>query len=116
MLASLGAHCIGYFDITAFVNTPAGANRFGNAGPGILIGPRTVAVAAGMSKTFPIKERLRMRMEATFTNLPNHPNGGNSGNRNGESGLLRHLCKTDHSPTATPMEPKPIPSVQPRIA
>jgi hypothetical protein len=95
-----------WFDITAFMNTPAGANRFGNAGPGILIGPGTIAVAAGMSKTFPIKERLRMRLEAAFTNLPNHPNfavpgltvstpttfgkvtsvqsAENSGNRNGQ--------------------------------
>ena len=63
-----------WFDINAFIPTPAGANRFGNSGPGILVGPGTVAVAGGLSKNFPLKERLKMRMEATFTNILNHPN------------------------------------------
>jgi len=35
---------------------------------------RAVAVAAGLSKTFIVAERLRLRLESTFTNLPNHPN------------------------------------------
>jgi hypothetical protein len=63
-----------WFDITAFVNTPAGTGRFGNAGPGILVGPGTTTVAGGLSKNFPLRERLRMRLEATFTNILNHPN------------------------------------------
>ncbi len=63
-----------YFDIAAFVPTPAGANRFGNSGVGILEGPGTIAVAGGLSKNVPLKERLRMRLEATFTNMLNHPN------------------------------------------
>jgi hypothetical protein len=76
---------------------------------GSLVGPGTAAVAAGLSKTFAIRERLRLRFEATFTNLPNHPNfapppvdvsapatfgkittvqsAENSGNRTGQMGL-----------------------------
>jgi hypothetical protein len=64
----------GWFDINAFVPTPDGAGRIGNAGVGILTGPGTVAVAGGLSKSFAILERLRLRFEASFTNLLNHPN------------------------------------------
>jgi hypothetical protein len=63
----------GYFNINAF-NPQPGTGRIGNCGVGILKGPGTVAVAAGLSKTFALKEHLRLRFEATFTNLPNHPN------------------------------------------
>ena len=63
-----------YFDITAFTPTPAGAGRIGNSGVGILVGPGTVAISGGLSKSFAITERLRARFEATFTNLANHPN------------------------------------------
>ncbi len=63
-----------YFDIGAFAATPAGCGCFGNSGVGILEGPGTIAVAAGLAKNFAITERLRLRLEATFTNLPNHPN------------------------------------------
>jgi len=63
-----------YYDIAAFRAPPAGAGRFGNAGAGILQAPGTLAVAAGLSKTFAVSEKVRLRMEGTFTNLPNHPN------------------------------------------
>jgi len=32
-----------------------------------------VAVAAGVSKTFRVTERVRLRMDGTFDNLPNYP-------------------------------------------
>ena len=64
----------GWFDINAFVPTPVGAGRIGNAGVGILEGPGTVAVAGGLSKNFMILEHLKLRFEATFTNLLNRPN------------------------------------------
>lgn len=64
----------GWWNMDAFVPTPVGAGRFGNAGVGIMTGPGTVAIAGGLAKTFPVTERLRLRLEATFTNLPNHPN------------------------------------------
>jgi hypothetical protein len=63
-----------WWDINAFAPPPAGAGREGNAGIGILEAPGTIAIAGGLSKTFLIKERARVRFEATFTNLPNHPN------------------------------------------
>jgi hypothetical protein len=63
-----------WYDISAFAPTPAGAGRVGNAGVGILRGPGTVAVAGGLGKSFAFREKGRLRLEATFTNLPNHPN------------------------------------------
>lgn len=63
-----------YFDVSAFTATPAGCGCFGNSGVGILEGPGTIAIAGGLAKNFAVTERLRLRLEATFTNLPNHPN------------------------------------------
>jgi hypothetical protein len=63
-----------WFDINAFAPTPTGAGRIGNAGVGILEGPGTIAVAGGLSKSFMIKERVRLRVEGSFTNILNHPN------------------------------------------
>ena len=63
-----------YYDKSAFVPVPRGAGRLGNAGVGILEGPGTVAISAGLAKTFRLTEKLRLRLESTFTNLPNHPN------------------------------------------
>ena len=62
-----------YFDINAFNPVP-GPGRIGNCAVGSLVGPRTTAVAGGLAKTFKPTESLKMRFEATFTNLPNHPN------------------------------------------
>jgi hypothetical protein len=64
----------GWFNLAAFVPTPAGAARPGNAGVGVCEGPGTVTVAGGLSKNFALTERLRLRFEATFSNLLNHPN------------------------------------------
>jgi hypothetical protein len=63
-----------YFNLSAFAPTPVGAARVGNAGVGILEGPGTIAVNAGLSKVWRIREKLRMRFEATFTNALNHTN------------------------------------------
>jgi len=82
--AALRPDCIGnpspsnrsltnYYNINAFNPVP-GSGRIGNCAVGSLVGPGTTAVAGGLSKTFPLRESLRMRFEATFTNLPNHPN------------------------------------------
>ena len=62
-----------FFNISAFNPVPA-PGRIGNCGVGSLVGPGTTAVAGGLSKTFQLKEGMRLRFEATFTNLPNHPN------------------------------------------
>ena len=60
------------FNIAAFNPIPEGP--VGNCGVGILEGPGTATIAAGLSKTFHLTERMRMRLEGTFTNLFNHPN------------------------------------------
>src|SRR3984957_16476379 len=61
-----------YFNLGAFNPVPAGA--VGDCRVGSLLGPGTVAVAGGLSKTFALGERVRMKLESTFTNLPNHLN------------------------------------------
>ena len=61
-----------YFDIGDF--NPVPASGVGNSGVGILEGPDTVAIAGGLSKNFVVHEGIKLRFEATFTNLPNHPN------------------------------------------
>jgi Carboxypeptidase regulatory-like domain len=61
-----------YFDLGAFNPVPAGA--VGNCRVGSLLGPGTIAIAGGMSKTFSLGERVHMKLESTFTNLPNHVN------------------------------------------
>jgi hypothetical protein len=60
------------FNLAAFNPIPSGA--VGNCGVGILEGPGTATIAAGLAKNFQITERLRLRFESTFTNLMNHPN------------------------------------------
>jgi hypothetical protein len=60
------------FNINAFNPIPSGA--IGNCGVGILEGPGTTTIAAGLSKNFHLTERMRLRFEGTFTNLMNHPN------------------------------------------
>jgi len=61
-----------YFDISAFNPIPAGP--VGNCRIGSLVGPGTVAIAGGLSKTFALGEKVHMKFESTFTNLPNHLN------------------------------------------
>jgi hypothetical protein len=61
-----------WFDASAFVVPPAG--RFGNAGTGILVGPRRQAGNLGLFKTFQLTERISVRLQGTFTNVLNHPN------------------------------------------
>jgi hypothetical protein len=94
------------FNINAFNPIPAGP--VGDCGVGILEGPGTATIAAGLSKTFHLTERLHLRFEGTFTNILNHPNfappptnvtsssfgivqsvqgAENSGNRTGQLGL-----------------------------
>lgn len=63
-----------YFNISAFAPTPAGAARIGNARVGSLEAPGTVAVSAGLAKSMAIRENVKLRFEATFTNVLNHTN------------------------------------------
>ena len=61
-----------YFNLAAFVAQPSGP--VGNCRVGSLLGPGTVAIAGGLSKTFTIGEKMRLKFESTFTNLANHAN------------------------------------------
>jgi hypothetical protein len=65
-----------WFDPAAFVAPPANAGRFGNSGVNILQGPGTANVDLGLYKRFDLRERWRLRLEATFTNALNHANFG----------------------------------------
>jgi hypothetical protein len=94
------------FNVGALNPIPSGP--VGNCGVGILEGPGTTTVAAGLAKNFRFTERVHLRLEGTFTNLLNHPNfappptnvtassfgqvqsvqtAENSGNRTGQVGL-----------------------------
>lgn len=55
---------------------PLPIGRFGNAQVGSIVGPGTVNLSSGLSKSFAITERVRFRMEGTFTNVLNHTNLG----------------------------------------
>ena len=64
-----------WFDTTAFARPAAG--RFGNSGTNILEGPGLHKHDLTLSKTFPIKERLRFTFMAVAQNFANHPNFSN---------------------------------------
>jgi hypothetical protein len=62
------------FNINAFALPPANAGRFGSCGVGNLQGPHMIDVDMGLAKVLQIKDRYRLRFEATFTNVLNHTN------------------------------------------
>jgi len=63
-----------FFNLNAFALPPVNAGRFGSCGVGILQGPGMINVNTGLAKVFHIRERLRLRFEASFTNVLNHVN------------------------------------------
>jgi hypothetical protein len=58
----------------SFQTPPNNAGRIGDAGVGILPSPGSIAVSAGLSKTFIVREGLKIRFESTFNNVLNHTN------------------------------------------
>ncbi len=48
--------------------------RYGTESVGDLHGPGTVSLSSGLSKSFSIREGLRLRAEGSFTNVLNHTN------------------------------------------
>jgi carboxypeptidase family protein len=50
--------------------------RFGSSGVGILEGPGTISWDFGVSKSFNLTERAKLKVEASFVNFPNHLNLG----------------------------------------
>jgi len=55
---------------------PSPIGRFGNSGVGIVEGPGTFSWNAAMQKRFALTEKLGLRLEGSFTNLPNWTNLG----------------------------------------
>jgi hypothetical protein len=55
---------------------PLPIGRFGDAQVGDVVGPGTVNLSTGLSKSFAFTERVRFRLEGTFTNVLNHTNLG----------------------------------------
>ncbi len=51
--------------------------RFGDAGISSLVGPGTVNLNAGLSKSFTITESVKIRVQGSFTNVLNHLNLAN---------------------------------------
>jgi hypothetical protein len=50
--------------------------RFGTSGVGILTGPGTIDWDTGLSKSFNLTERVKLRFEVSFVNVMNHLNLG----------------------------------------
>jgi hypothetical protein len=48
--------------------------RFGNSRIGTVVGPGYVDLNSGLAKIFPLTERFKLRVEASFTNVANHTN------------------------------------------
>ena len=63
-----------FFNVDAFALPPQDAGRFGNCGLGILQGPNMINVNAGLAKVVNLSERMRLRFEASFTNVFNRAN------------------------------------------
>jgi hypothetical protein len=84
------------------VFTPNGAHplpigRFGNSPVGSVEGPGLVNLSSGLSKTFSITERFRVKAEGTFTNVLNHTNLGdpNLNLSSGSFGLITSSIGSD---------------------
>lgn len=56
--------------------SPLPIGRFGNLRPGSIVGPGTVNLSTGLSKSFHLTERVNLRAEGTFTDILNHTNLG----------------------------------------
>jgi len=61
-----------WFDASAFEAPPLG--RFGTSARGVIKGPPSNVLHAGLAKWLRFSERFRARLEITATNLFNHPN------------------------------------------
>jgi hypothetical protein len=65
---------------SCLIGTPghgAPIGRFGNAGIGLVEGPGTVNLNSGLSKYFAVTERVKIKLEGSFTNVLNHLNLAN---------------------------------------
>ena len=67
-----GACVVGGVDANKLPVAPIG--RFGTSSVGDVVGPGTVSLSSGLSKSFSVAEGIRLRAEGTFTNILNHTN------------------------------------------
>ncbi len=77
--------------------SPLPIGRFGNNQVGSMVGPGLVNLSSGLSKTFAITERFRVKAEGTFTNVLNHTNLGdpNQDLSSGSFGLISNSIGSD---------------------
>jgi hypothetical protein len=66
-----------WYDLTAF--GPPTPGSFGTSAKGVIVGPGSFTLDSGVAKNFPLREKIRLRIEFTATNVLNHPNWGNPG-------------------------------------
>jgi hypothetical protein len=66
-----------FWDRSAFTIPAGSIGRFGNVGPGQLIGPGTVITSAKLQKKFYFAEKRYFQLEGSATNLFNHANFAN---------------------------------------
>jgi hypothetical protein len=64
-----------WFDASAFALPPSG--RFGNSARGVIVGPGLANLDFGLYKHFYVKEKGKLQLRVTATNVLNHPNWGN---------------------------------------
>jgi hypothetical protein len=76
---------------------PLPIGRFGNSQVGTVEGPGLVNLSAGLSKTFSVTERLKVKAEGTFTNVLNHTNlsDPNMNLSSSSFGLVSSAIKSD---------------------
>ena len=65
-----------WWDRAAFAVPASNIGRYGNVGPGQLIGPRTSNLSLRLHKVFAIGERISLQLEGSFANVLNHANFG----------------------------------------
>jgi hypothetical protein len=82
---------------------PLPIGRFGNSQVGSVAGPGLVNLSSGLSKTFPITERFRVKAEGTFTNVLNHTNlsDPNMNLSSGSFGLVSGTIGSDYGGART---------------
>jgi hypothetical protein len=66
-----------YWNTSAFVRLPNGANRFGNSGRNVVIGPSLSNWNASLAKRFAASERWSALLRWEVFNVLNHPNFAN---------------------------------------
>jgi len=71
-----GRTILNWFDRGAFSIPRSNIGRFGQAGPGQLVGPGTKNFSAGLRKSFLVREPWKLSLDGSFSNLFNHPNYG----------------------------------------